>query len=179
VSHLLTCACELRRWHEQKHLFPNYPVWPTARQTDKEDLHLKARSKTVIISVFACKLKAPTNSRGSYPLARPPTTLSIRYIASLSDKTCRNLDSINSMCTYYNTVNMCIHTICAYFLAAASDKHMRLLGMGGLCSIFSTRYAIPICWNSTNYALNYAPNFPIMLKLCPLFLEGANMYVQI
>jgi len=33
--------------------------------------------------------------------------------------------------------------------------------------------------NSTNYAANYAPNLPIMLKLCPLFLEGANLYVQI
>ena len=33
--------------------------------------------------------------------------------------------------------------------------------------------------NSTNYALNYAPNLPILLKLCPLFLEGANLYVQI
>ena len=28
----------------------------------------------------------------------------------------------------------------------------------------------------TNY---YAPNLPIMLKLCPLFQEGANLYVQI
>jgi len=33
--------------------------------------------------------------------------------------------------------------------------------------------------NSIDYALNYAPNLPIMLKLCPLFLEGANLYVQI
>jgi len=49
--------------------FPNYPGWPTTRQTDEKDLHLKARSKTVIVSVFACKLKALTNSRGSYPLA--------------------------------------------------------------------------------------------------------------
>ena len=24
--------------------FPNYPGWPTSRQTDEEDLHLKARS---------------------------------------------------------------------------------------------------------------------------------------
>ena len=30
--------------------------------------------------------------------------------------------------------------------------------------------------NSTDYALNYAPNLPIMLKL---YLEGANLYVQI
>jgi len=33
--------------------------------------------------------------------------------------------------------------------------------------------------NSTDYALNYASNLPIMLKLCSLFLEGANLYVQI
>jgi len=33
--------------------------------------------------------------------------------------------------------------------------------------------------NSTDYALNYAPKLPIMLKLCSLFLEGANLYVQI
>jgi len=31
--------------------FPNYPGWPTAQQTDEKDLHLKARSKTVIVSV--------------------------------------------------------------------------------------------------------------------------------
>ena len=28
--------------------------------------------------------------------------------------------------------------------------------------------------NSTDYALNYALKLPIMLKLCSLFLEGAN-----
>ena len=33
--------------------------------------------------------------------------------------------------------------------------------------------------NSTNYALKYVPNMPIMLKLFPLFLEGANLYLQI
>ena len=69
--------------------FPNYPGWPTARQTEEKDLHLKARSKTVIVSVFACKLKALTNSRGSYPLADMEislTTLSIRYTASSSDR---------------------------------------------------------------------------------------------
>ena len=33
--------------------------------------------------------------------------------------------------------------------------------------------------NYTDYALNYAPNLPIMPKLCPLFLGGANSYVQI
>ena len=37
-------------------------------------LHLKARSKTVIVSVSACKLKALANSRGSYPLAEMETS---------------------------------------------------------------------------------------------------------
>jgi len=32
---------------------------------DEEDLHLKACSKTVIVSVFACKLKDFANNRGS------------------------------------------------------------------------------------------------------------------
>ena len=31
----------------------------------------------------------------------------------------------------------------------------------------------------TNYAFNYAQNLPTVLKLCPLFLEGPNLYVQI
>jgi len=74
MSNLWTCVHELRRWHEQKYYFPNYPGWPTARQTDEEDLHLKACSKTVIVSVFACKLKALANSRGSYPLADMETS---------------------------------------------------------------------------------------------------------
>jgi len=74
VSSLSTCVRKLRRWHEQRHRFPNYPGWPTARQTDEEDLHLKARSKAVIVSVFACKLKALANSRGSYPLADMETS---------------------------------------------------------------------------------------------------------
>jgi len=89
--------------------------WMANRPTDEKNMHLKAHSKTVIVSVFACKLKALANSRGSYPLA--------------------DMDSINSTCTYYNTVNKRIHKISAYFLAAASDKHMRLLtslyGEGG------------------------------------------------
>ena len=74
-------------------------------------------------------------------IRRPPTTLSIRYTASSSDRLDARLavllavDSINSTCTYYNTVNKRIlitankriHLISAYFLAAASDKRMRLL----------------------------------------------------
>ena len=51
---------------------PNYPGWSTTRQTDEEDLHLKARSKTVIVSVFA--LKALVNSRESYPLGDMETS---------------------------------------------------------------------------------------------------------
>ena len=59
---------------------------------------------------------------------RPPTTLSIRYTASSLDRLAvLALDSINSTCTYFNTVNKRIHIISAYFLAAASDKRMRLL----------------------------------------------------
>ena len=48
--------------------------WMANHLTDKEDLHLKVRSKMVIISVFACKLKALANSRGSYPLADMETS---------------------------------------------------------------------------------------------------------
>jgi len=56
------------------HRFPNYPGWPTAQQTDEEDLHLKACSKTVIVSVFTCKLKALANSRGLNPPANVETS---------------------------------------------------------------------------------------------------------
>jgi len=48
--------------------------WMANRPTDEKDLHLKARSKTVIVSVFACKLKALANSRVSYPLADMETS---------------------------------------------------------------------------------------------------------
>ena len=79
----------------------------------------------------------------------PLTTLSIRCTASSSDR-CRNLDSVNSMCTY-NTVNKCIliiankriHIIGAYFLAAASDKCMRLLN-----SLYGTTNCISL-WTGT------------------------------
>jgi len=75
MSNLSTCVRKLRRWHEQKHhSVPNYPGWPTSRQTDEEDLNLKAHSKTVIVSVFMCKLKALANSKGSYPLADMETS---------------------------------------------------------------------------------------------------------
>ena len=73
---------------------PSYSGWPTARQTNEEDRHLKAHSKTMIISVFAYELKALANSRGSYPLADMETsdnqtTLSIKYTASTSDRLAR------------------------------------------------------------------------------------------
>ena len=122
---LSTCVRELRRWHEQKHRFPNYPGWPTPQQTDEKDLHLKARSKTVIVSVFVCKLKALANSRGSYPLADMETSdNTLDKVHSIFVRLA--VDSINSRYTYYNTVNKRI-LITANFLAAASDKHMRLL----------------------------------------------------
>jgi len=41
---------------------------------DKEDLHRKARSQNVIVSVFACKLKALANSRGLHSLANMETS---------------------------------------------------------------------------------------------------------
>ena len=109
--------------------FSNYPGWPTSRQTDEEDLQLKARSNTVV-SVFTCKLKALANSRGSYPLADMETSNStLNQVHSIFIRqTCRNFgfDKFNSTCTYY-VVNKHVHTISAYFLDAASDKHMRLL----------------------------------------------------
>jgi len=78
----------------------------------------------------------PTQTVGDRTLLqiwRPPTTLSIRYTASLSDRLAvLAVDSINSTCTYYSkriliSANKRIHIISAYYRAAASDKHMRLL----------------------------------------------------
>jgi len=73
MSDLLTGVCELRRWHEQKHPTLYKLPWmvgqPLDEQTRKTFTDLKARSKTVIVSVLAGKLKALANSRGSYPLA--------------------------------------------------------------------------------------------------------------
>ena len=101
------------------------------------------------VCVFACKLKALANSRGSYPLADMETsdnTLDqVSRTASSSDRLAvLALDSINSTYTYYNTANKRIlitankriHIISAYFLAAASDKHMRLLTRlyGNICA---------------------------------------------
>jgi len=43
-------------------------------QPPDKDLHLKAPSKTVIVSIFGCKLKALINSKGSYPLADMETS---------------------------------------------------------------------------------------------------------
>jgi len=59
-------------WAEPLH-FPTCKLpWMANRPTtDEEDLHLKARSKTVILSVFTCKLKDLANIRGS----SPPVTL--------------------------------------------------------------------------------------------------------
>ena len=80
---------------------------------------------------------------------RPPTTLSIRYTVSSSDRLAvLAVDSINSTCTYYNTVNKRIpitankriHIISAYFLAAASDKRMRLLtSLYGILDVYTVK----------------------------------------
>jgi len=97
----------------------------------------KARSKTVIVSVFACKLKALTNSRGSYPLADMETSNNTHdQVHSIFD--CRN-DSINSTCTYdivnERYYNNHTHIITTCFLAAASNKCVRLLtSLYGICS---------------------------------------------
>ena len=116
------------------HCFPKYPGWSTAQRTDKEDLHLKVRNKTVIISVFWRKSKDLANNRGSCRYG--DLGLSNMHTASSSGRlNCRNLVSKNSTRTYYNTVNKCIlitankciHIISAYFLAAASGKCMCLL----------------------------------------------------
>ena len=56
---------------------------------------------------------------------------------------------------------------------------MKLIGLGGLRSIFFTHYAISICSKLNQLCLKLCPNLPIMLKLCLLFLEGANFYVRI
>ena len=53
------------------------------------------------------------------------------------------------------------------------------VGLGGLCFVFLSIMLFLYAQNSTDYALNYAPKLPIMLKLCSLFLEGASLYVQI
>ena len=77
-------------------------------------------------------MKALANSRGSYPLADMETSdNTVDQVHSIFVRLAvLAVDSINSMCTYYNTVNKrilitankCIHLISAYFLAAASDK---------------------------------------------------------
>jgi len=109
------------------------PWMPTTQQTDKEDLHLKAHSKTVIVSVFTWRPSQTVRGHTLLQIWRSPTTLSIKYTVSSSDRLA--VIWINSTCTFYNivnkriliTANKRIHIISAYFLAAASDKGMHLL----------------------------------------------------
>ena len=66
---------------------------------------LKARSKTVV-SVFACKLKALANSRGSYLLADMETsdnTLDHVHSIFVRETTVLAVDSVNGTCTYYTS----------------------------------------------------------------------------
>ena len=157
VSNLSTCVRELQRWPKQKYprCFPKYLRWPTTRQADEEDLHLKARSKTVIILSLHVSWRT-SQTVGDHTLLQiwwPQTTLSIRYTASSSGRlNCCNLESKNSTCMYYVTVNKCIlltankriHTyiISPSYLAAASNKHVhRLTSLYGSCQCSNSRLA--------------------------------------
>ena len=68
--------------------FQTTPDGQLPNKQTRKTYTLKVHSKTVIVSVFACKLKALENSRGSYPFADMETSgkPSIRYTASLSDR---------------------------------------------------------------------------------------------
>jgi len=70
--------------------FPNYPGLPTTQQTGEEDLHLKACSKTVIISLCNSHVSWRMLQRvGDHTLLQtwwPQTTLLIRYTESSSDR---------------------------------------------------------------------------------------------
>jgi len=59
---------------------PSISQWTSqhGQLPDGEDLHLKARSKKVIVSVFTCKLQT-VGDRTLLQIWRPRTTLSIRY----------------------------------------------------------------------------------------------------
>ena len=135
MSSLSTCVRELRRWHEQKHHFPNYPGWPNRRERPAPE-GTQQNGHRFCPSRVSRKPSQTVGDRTLLQIWRPPTTLSIRYTAPSSDRLAvLAVDSINSTCTYYNTVNKrilitankCIHLISAYFLAAASDKRIRLL----------------------------------------------------
>ena len=101
----------------------NYPGWPTTRQTDEKDLYLKARSKTVIISVFACKLKALANSKESYPLADRLAVLAV--------------DSINSTCTYYSTVNKRMRLLTSLYGNSELCQHDHVVTQNSVSMIMS------------------------------------------
>ena len=135
MSNLPTCVHELRRWHEQKHHFPNSPgCQPPDKQTRKSyTWRHTAKRSSFLSSRVSWRPLQTVGDRTLLQIWRPPTTLSIRYTVSSSNRLA--VDSINSTCTYYNTVNKRIpitankriHIISAYFLAAASDKCMHPL----------------------------------------------------
>ena len=97
-----------------------------AKQTRKTCTWRHAAKRSSFLSSRVSRRPSQTvGDRTLLQIWRPPTTLSIRYTAPSSDRLAvLAVDSIN---TYYNTVNKRIHIISAYFLAAASDKRMRLL----------------------------------------------------
>ena len=72
MSYLLTCVRNLWRWHEQKLLFPNYPGWPTSRQTDDEDLHLSWRHAAKISSFLSLHVswRPSKKKKGIIPFCR-------------------------------------------------------------------------------------------------------------
>ena len=111
---------------------------PPDKWTRKTCTWRHAAKRSSFLSSRVTWLKALANSRGSYLLAGMETSNNtLDQVHSVFVKqTCRaSVDSINSTCTYFNTVNKRIlitankriHIISAYFLAATSDKRMRLL----------------------------------------------------
>ena len=62
----------------------------------------------------------------------------------------------------------------ANFLKGQSAKKLSLENLALYSMLFKYAQIVPIIMTKGN-----APTLPIMLKLCPLFLEGAELYVQI
>jgi len=128
VSNLSTCVRELRRWHEQKHHFPNYLKWSTAWQTDEDNLYTWRQ---------AVKQSSFLSSRGSWRLWQTVgdrTLLQIwkrQWTWYVSARSITRIQQIPRVRTVNKriliTANKRIHKISAYFLAAANDKRMCLL----------------------------------------------------
>jgi len=100
------------------------------------------------------------------------------------------VDSINSTCTYYNTVNKRIpitaykriHIISAYFLAAASDKRMRLLtSLYGSYTSFAVFLAKHVGKHSsgTFYVAFQDPGQILIIWDCPGDSGTVGAYVQL